>query len=128
MKKELIIVGDKVLVSVCEGSDKTEFGLYLPQGIREKEKVAAGLIVKSGPGYPVWQANSLDSEDWKQSCGQETASYIPLQAKEGDYCIFLRDPAVEVRYEKKKYVVVPHSAILLLVRGDIDKAINLLEK
>ncbi|MDP8260674.1 MAG: co-chaperone GroES family protein [Candidatus Gygaella obscura] len=128
MKKELIVIGDKVLISVYEGSDKTDFGLYLPQGIKEKEKVAAGLIVKSGPGYPVWQANTIENEDWKQPYNKEATNYIALQAKEGDYCIFLRDSAVEVRYEKKKYVVVPHSAILLLVRGDIDKAINLLEK
>ncbi|MCX7927005.1 MAG: co-chaperone GroES family protein [Candidatus Omnitrophica bacterium] len=42
---------------------------------------------------------------------------MPLQAQEGDYCIFLRNAGIEIDYEGKKYLVVPHSAILLLLRG-----------
>ncbi|MEK7864491.1 MAG: co-chaperone GroES, partial [Nitrospirota bacterium] len=45
--------------------------------------------------------------------------YIPLQAAEGDYAIFLKDAAVEIEFEDKKYLIVPHSAILTLVRTDI---------
>ena len=42
--------------------------------------------------------------------------YIPLQAKKGDHAIFLRKDAVEIKFDNEKFVVVPHSAILVLVR------------
>ncbi|MFH1768659.1 MAG: co-chaperone GroES family protein, partial [Candidatus Omnitrophota bacterium] len=53
MKKDLILVGDKVLIEPDEGQDRTDTGLYLPQGVKEKEKINTGKIVKTGPGYPV---------------------------------------------------------------------------
>lgn len=30
MKKELIVVGDRILISPDEGEDRTDTGLYLP--------------------------------------------------------------------------------------------------
>jgi co-chaperonin GroES (HSP10) len=45
--------------------------------------------------------------------------YIPLQAKEGDLAIFLRKEAFEIEFEKEKLLIVPHSAILLLIREDL---------
>jgi co-chaperonin GroES (HSP10) len=119
MKKELIIIGDRVLINPDLGADKTEFGLYLPQGVREKEKVQAGTVIKTGPGYTVPDINNIDSEPWKTSYKLEEAKYMPLQAKEGDYCIFLRDAGIEIEFEKNKYVVVPHSAILVIMRSDV---------
>ncbi len=117
MKKDLIIVGDRVLVSPDEGEDRTDTGLYLPQGVKEKEKVQAGKIVKVGPGYPVPDPAALEIEPW-QSPKIENR-YFPLQAKEGDYCIFLRSAGVEIEFERKKYTIVPHSAILVLLRDDM---------
>ncbi len=114
MKKEIILVGDKVLIKPQQDSDKTDSGLYLPQGVQGKEQVQIGRVVRTGPGYPVPDSSIIDSEPWAQNRKQER--YFPLQAKEGDYCIFLRKQAVEVKIEKDKYLVVPHSAILVLVR------------
>ena len=48
--RELIIIGDRVLITPDTG-DKTDSGLYLPPGLKEKEKVQSGYIVKIGPGY-----------------------------------------------------------------------------
>ncbi|MCJ7481488.1 MAG: co-chaperone GroES family protein, partial [Thermodesulfovibrionales bacterium] len=45
--------------------------------------------------------------------------YVPLQATAGDYAIFLKEAAVEIEFEEKKYLIVPHSAILALVRIDL---------
>jgi co-chaperonin GroES (HSP10) len=45
--------------------------------------------------------------------------YIPLQAKEGDYAIFLREQGVEIEFEEKKYLIVPQSAVLVLVRDEL---------
>ena len=51
--KNLIIVGDRVLIRPKQPSEKTTSGLYLPPGVHEKEKVQTGYVVKVGPGYPV---------------------------------------------------------------------------
>jgi len=115
MRKELIIVGDRVLIEPDEGHDRTDTGLYLPQGVKEKEKVQSGKIVKTGPGYPVPDPQALEAEPWQTPEFKD--KYFPLQAKEGDYCIFLRNSGIEIEFEQKKYIVVPHSAILVLLRG-----------
>tara|TARA_A100001015_G_scaffold282328_1_gene346477 strand:+ start:789 stop:1106 length:318 start_codon:yes stop_codon:yes gene_type:complete len=58
------VVGDRVLVKPRKESEKTDSGLYLPPGVREKEKVQYGYIVKSGPGYPIPVAIEND-QPWK---------------------------------------------------------------
>lgn len=115
MSKQLIIVGDRALILPDEGEERTDMGLYLPQGVKEKEKVQSGTVVKTGPGYPIPDPATLEIEPW-QAAKIETR-YFPLQAKEGDYCIFLRSAGIEIEFEQKKYMVVPHSAILVLLRS-----------
>ena len=112
--KKIIIVGDRVLIKPEEDLEKTNSGLYLPPGIKEKEKVQGGYIIKVGPGYPI--ASPVDDDEpWKQ--GKQT-KYIPLQAKEGDFAIFMRKEAIDIELDKKKLVIVPQSAILLLMRDE----------
>jgi len=119
-KKNLIVVGDRVLVDPDEGADRTSSGLYLPATVREKEKVISGFVVKTGPGYAVHDPN-VSEEPW--ATGKKKAiQYIPLQVTEGDYAIFLKDAAVEIEFEGKKYLIVPHSSILALVRVEITEA------
>lgn len=115
MAKELIIVGDRVLVLPDTAEDRTDTGLYLPQGVKEKEKVYSGIIVKVGPGYPVPNPADLELEPWETPKLEK--NYFPLQAQEGDRCIFLRSAGIEIEYEQKKYIIVPHSAILVLLRN-----------
>ena len=115
MDKELIVVGDRVLIEPDQEEDRTDTGLYLPQGIKEKEKVQTGTIVKIGPGYPIPEAVDPENEPWKTP--ELKSRYLALQAKEGDYCIFLRNAGIEIEFEAKKYIVVPHSAILVLLRN-----------
>lgn len=112
--KELILIGDRVLIEPDIGEGKTDTGLYLPEGIKEKDKIQKGRIVKVGPGYPVPDPTVLEEEPW--AVYRKDRKYFPLEAKEGDHCIFLRNSAVEIEFEKKKYLVVPYSAILLIVR------------
>lgn len=112
--QKFIVVGDRVLVRPEEDAAKTATGLYLPPGVSEKEKVQSGYIIKVGPGYPT--ASQGDEEPWKES--KEPVKYIPLQAKEGDLAIFLRKEAFEIEFEKEKFLIVPQSAILLLIRND----------
>lgn len=109
-----IVVGDRVLVKPQEESSRTSTGLYLPAGVAEKEKVQSGYVIKVGPGY----ATSAEAEDepWKESVNK--VKYIPLQAREGDLAIFLRKEAVEIEFDKEKYLIIPQSAILLLIRNE----------
>lgn len=117
-KKQLIVVGDRILVAPDESQDRTEFGLYLPAGVKEKEKVRGGYVVKVGPGYPMPDPNAINDEPWSAT-PKEDIKYIPLQAQVGDYAIFLNNSAVEIEFEGKKYLVVPQSAILVLMRDDM---------
>ncbi len=111
--QKFIVVGDRVLIRPQEDSNKTTSGLYLPAGVAEKEKIQSGYVIKVGPGYATSAQN--EDEPWKES---DPVKYIPLQAKEGDLAIFLRKEAFEIEFEKEKFLIVPNSAILLLIRND----------
>jgi co-chaperonin GroES (HSP10) len=50
---------------------------------------------------------------------REDLKFIPLQAAEGDYAIFLKDAGIEIEFENNKYLIVPHSAILALLRTEL---------
>lgn len=113
--EKFIVVGDRVLIRPEEDSSKTASGLYLPPGVSEKEKIQSGYIIKVGPGYPT--VSNMDEEPWKES--KEKVKYIPLQAKDGDLAIFLRKEAYEIEFEKEKLLIVPQSAVLLLIRNDL---------
>ncbi len=115
IRKQLIVVGDRVLIVPDSDKDRTEHGLYLPASVKEKEKVQSGYVVKVGPGYPVPNPNFIDQESWSPS-PKDPVKYIPLQAEEGDYAIFIRDQAIEIEYEAKKYLIVPQGAVLMLIR------------
>jgi len=110
---KLIVVGDKVLIKKLNSTDRTKAGLLLPPGIKEKEEIHTGYIIKVGPGYPIPQQNE-DNEDWKQN--NESIKYLPLQAKPGDLAVFLQKQTYEIEFEKQKYYIVPNYAILLLYR------------
>jgi co-chaperonin GroES (HSP10) len=116
-KKNIILVGDRVLIDLDDKTDRTTSGLYLPPTVKEKEAVQGGYVVKVGPGYPLHEPGSSD-ESWSPK-KQRDLKYMPLQAAEGDYAIFLRESAVEIEFEGKKYQIVPHSAILALVRTEL---------
>lgn len=113
--RNLIVVGDRVLIRPKKANDKTSTGLYLPPGVQEKEKIQSGYIIKVGPGYPL--PLPADEDDlWKGK--DDSIKYIPLQAVEGDLAIFLQKGAVEVMYEGEKYFIVPQASILMLEREE----------
>ncbi len=116
--KQIIVVGDKILIIPEADRDKTPHGLYLPPTVKEKEKVQGGYIAKVGPGYPVPNPQFIDQEPWSTT-PKDPVKYIPLQAEEGDYALFLKDQAIEIEFEEEKYLIVPQSAILILIRRKI---------
>ncbi len=48
--KNLVVVGDRVLIKPKKVNERTQSGLYLPPGVQEKEKIQSGYIMKVGPG------------------------------------------------------------------------------
>jgi co-chaperonin GroES (HSP10) len=114
--KNLIIVGDRVLIKPKSLNDKTKTGLYLPPGVQEKEVVQSGYIMKVGPGYPVPQIGDELDESWKST--DEKVKYVPLQVKEGDLAVFLQKGSIEVLYKDEKYFIVPQNQILMVERED----------
>ena len=115
--KELIVVGDRVLVKVQEGEDRTNVGLYLPPTAVDNQAVQSGIIVATGPGLPLPAPDAGSDEPWRVSQSRETR-FVPMQAKIGDYALFFRKAAVEITFENERFLVVPQAAILALVRDE----------
>jgi chaperonin GroES len=110
---KLIVIGDRILIRPKIPQSKTKSGLLLPPGVNESEKVQIGYVMKVGPGYPIPSVNDVD-EPWKNR--SDEPKYVPLQPKVGDQAVYLQSSAIEIEFNSEKYVVVSHSAILLLLR------------
>lgn len=113
--KRLILVGDKVLIKPRAPRDKTGSGLFLPPGVEEQEKLQSGYVIRTGPGYAL-PAQEDPDESWKPGSGG--VKYMPLEAAAGDLAVYLQRNAWEIEFNKEKYVIVPHQAILLLAREE----------
>ncbi len=112
--KKFIMVGDRVLIKPKSQMEKTKSGLYLPPGVQEKEKVNSGYVLKVGPGYPIPAIS--DDEPWMDV--KDGVKYVPLQPKEGDLAVYLQSSGYEIEFNKEKYIIIPHSAILMLIRDE----------
>ena len=115
-KKDLIVVGDRVLVKIVEGEERTNVGLYLPPTAVDNQAVQSGTIVATGPGLPLPAPDSNAEEPWRTTM-RETR-FVPMQAQIGDYALFFRKAAVEITFEGDRFLVVPQAAILALVRDE----------
>jgi len=113
--KELIVVGDRVLVKIEEGEERTNVGLYLPPTAVDNQAVQGGTIVATGPGLPLPSPDAGSSDEPWRAPARETR-FVPMQAREGDYALFFRKAAVEITFEHERFLVVPQQAILALVR------------
>ncbi|WP_069132034.1 co-chaperone GroES [Rhodohalobacter halophilus] len=111
---KFIIIGDRVLVKPREMETHTKSGLVLPATVKEKEEIQSGYIIKTGPGYPIPSAEA--DEPWKAETNP--TKYMGMQAREGDLAIFLKSQAHEIEFENEKFLIIPHAAILLLIRDD----------
>jgi len=113
--EKFILIGDRVLIRPKNPQGKTASGLYLPPTVQENEKTQSGYIVKVGPGYPIPAMIDAD-ELWKEK--KEQVQYVPLQAKSGDLAVYLNKNGWEIEFNKEKYIILPHSAILMLIRDE----------
>jgi co-chaperonin GroES (HSP10) len=113
--EKIIMIGDKVLVKPKNPNLQTTSGLYLPPAAVEKESIQAGYIIKVGPGFPIPVIND-EEESWKEN--RDTVKYVPLQAKIGDLAVYLSKSGFDVEFKGEKYIILSHSAIVMIVREE----------
>ncbi len=110
------VIGDRVLIYPDSGQDRTVSGLYLPPTVTEKESVQGGYIVAVGPGTAL--ASTEGDEDVWQSSESGKVKYMPLEVEVGDYALYLKKFAIDIKYQNEKYIIVPMSGILVVERDD----------
>ena len=113
-RESLLIVGDRVLIRPEDPAERTVSGLYLPASVKDKDRVRGGRVVQTGPGHLIPNPEFSETDTWDPD--REAGRYIPLQARPGDYALFLRKEAIELEWKDEKYLIVPHSALLALAR------------
>ncbi len=113
---KFLMVGDKVLIKPKNPQSQTKTGLYLPPSVQDSAKIQCGYVIKIGPGFPL-PAQSEEHEVWEKKDDTEVR-YLPLQAHEGDLAIYLQSAAYEITFNEEKYLIVSHSAILMLIRDE----------
>ncbi len=114
--KKLKVIGDRVLIYPDSGQDRTSSGLYLPPTVTEKENVQSGYVVAVGPGTPL--ANTEGDDDVWQQSNSTKVKYIPLEIEIGDYALYLKKFAIDIKYQDEKYIIVPMSGILVVERDE----------
>ena len=102
--KQVLVVGDRILIRPDTGETKSPAGLYLPPSVIEKQEVRGGIVVEVGPGIPLGSPDSSFNEPWKEK-GSDV-KYIPTQAEIGDYALFLGKASIEIKIEDKDYLIV----------------------
>ena len=117
--KQILIVGDRVLIRPDKGEKKSKAGLYLPPSVIEKQEILSGVVVEVGPGIPMGNPDDQLDEPWSAS-DSSSVKYIPTQAELGDVALFLNKASIEVKIENEDYLIVPQSAILILIRDDLN--------
>ena len=119
--KQVLVVGDRVLIRPDTGETKSPAGLYLPPSEIEKQEVRGGIVVEVGPGIPLGSPDTSFDEPWKDK--RSDVNYIPTQAEIGDYALFLGKASIEIKIEDKDYLIVSQSAILILIRDDLARVL-----
>jgi co-chaperonin GroES (HSP10) len=120
--KNIVVIGDRILIKPLEASNKTGSGLYLPPSVKERDAVHTGLVVKVGPGYPI--PATKDPDEFFKSENTDSINYVPLQVKEGDEALYLHAGGYEIEINDERYVIVGQNAILLVMRNDIPDSVD----
>jgi len=113
--KNIVVIGDRILLKPMVSLNKTGSGLYLPPSVKEHDVVHTGLVVKVGPGYPI---PNQDADSYLKE-NADVVNYVPLQVKEGDQALYLHTNAYELEVNGEKFEVVNQNAILLVFRDDL---------
>ena len=89
-------VADKILIKMIEGEEKTESGIILSSGAKEKPQIAK--VIEVGPG--------ATSEDGKK---------IEMFIEKGQKVIVSKYSGTEVKYEGEDYLIIKQDDVLAIV-------------
>jgi chaperonin GroES len=89
-------LGNKVLIKVKEGEEKTKGGIFIPQTAQEKTQ--GGIVEAVGPG------KKTDKGD-----------LIPMDVKPGDEIIFDKYAGTQIKIDNVEYLIVSSDDILAVV-------------
>ena len=120
--KNVVVIGDRVLIKPLEASNRTGSGLYLPPSVKDHDAVHAGLVMRVGPGYPIPANRDPDSIFTGER--EDTVNYVPFQVHEGDEALYLHASGTDIEINGEKYVIVGQNAILLVMRNEIPDSID----
>lgn len=113
--EKIVLIGDHILIKPSTPSQRTESGLYLPQGMHKKEELRTGYVIKVGPGYPIPMLQDND-EPWKDK--RDSVKYVPLQPRAGDLAVYQQAGVHELVFNDEEYVITSHRALLMVVRDE----------
>ncbi len=112
---KIILIGDHILIKPTTPVQRTESGLFLPQGMHKKEELRTGYVIKVGPGYPIPMVQD-DDESWKNKTDQ--VKYVPLQPRSGDLAVYMQGGIHEIVFNDEEYIIAAHRALLMVVRDE----------
>ena len=124
--KNIVIIGDRILIKPLEASNKTGSGLYLPPSVKERDAVHTGVVVRVGPGYPL--PVTQDSDAVFRGESPDEVKYLPLQVKEGDEALYLHANGYEIEVNGENYVIISQNAVLMVMRQDVPDDVADIEK
>ena len=90
-------LGDRVLVKLLEGQEKSPGGIILPD--TAKEKPQEGKVMAVGKGRLL-----------------EDGTVKPLELKVGDTILFAKYSGTEIHHEEKEFLILREDDILAVVK------------
>lgn len=120
--KNVVVIGDRILIKPLEAANKTSSGLYLPPSVKEHDSVHTGLVVKVGPGYPIPANQDPDAVFRGES--SDAVNYVPLQVKVGDEALYLHANGHEIEVNNERYIIISQNAVLMVVRPEVPDDIS----
>ena len=90
-------LGNRVLIKMKEGEEKTKSGIILSGSAQEKPQIAQ--VIEVGPGELVKEGNERSK----------------MEVKKGDNIIISEYAGTKVKYEGQEYIIVKQDDILAIV-------------
>ena len=97
-KKEIIPLGDRVLVKPMEKEKKTKSGIIIPDTV-DKERPEMGKVVAVGEGKVT-----------------DEGKVLPVKVKVGATVLFTKYGPDEVKIDDEEYLIVSESNILAIIK------------
>lgn len=95
-------LGDRVVVKVLQGEEKTKSGIVLPD--TAKEKPQEGEVLAVGTGKLL-----------------ENGTRVPMEVQVGDRVIFSKYAGTEIKIEGEEYLILSERDVLAVVPTDTKK-------